>query len=432
MNNLKFAKIFFLIIISLALFTGCKKDDTTSQNGDDNNTTDQVTLIWWNMFDSEENIKPLIDSYISENPNVVIQYRQQGITGGVTSYRNLLDNALTDAEAINDPDIFTLENTWVGKYQEFISPAPSDIIGSDYYNDFYPIVKEDFGKSSSLGVPMYVDALAVIYNKDKLIEGGYTIPDNDWTEFKNQAKSLTQRDTNNRIVSAGFAGATADNVQFNFDILSLLILQNGADLNSASVLSTFSTNSDVEGAFSFYEEFSNATGSWNAEQKLDVAAFLEGKLAMLIAPSWRLNDILIYNDKYNLGLDIGIAPVPQLSGTDNISWGTYWGQTVSKESPNVDVAWDFVKYITEAEQLRTLDATVKQNGRKVGVFYPRLSMSSEISDDPYLRVYTQAMPFAKSWYMKDGYLIENEFNEYFKEQGGDLNVIQNVINSTIN
>ncbi|MCA9380422.1 extracellular solute-binding protein [Candidatus Dojkabacteria bacterium] len=430
MNNHKFAKIFLLLVVSLLFLTGCKKDDTSTQNGDGNN--DQVTLIWWNMFDSEENVKPLIDAFTSQNPNVVIQYRQQGITGGVTSYRNLLDNALTDAESINDPDIFTLENTWVGKYQEYISPAPSNIIGSDYYNDFYPIVKEDFGKVNSLGVPLYVDALAVIYNKDKLIEGGYTIPDNDWSEFKNQAKSLTQRDTNNKIVSAGFAAASAENVQFNFDILSLLILQNGADLNSPSVLSTFATNSDVEGAFNFYEEFSASTGSWNDEQKLDVAAFLEGKLAMFIAPSWRLNDILIYNEKYNLGLDIGIASVPQLSGTDNISWGTYWGQTVSKESPNTDVAWEFVKFIAEADQLRALDQKVKENGRMVGVFYPRLSMSSEISDDPYLRVYTQAMPFAKSWDMKDGYIIESEFNNYFKDRGSDLNQIQSAINSTIN
>jgi multiple sugar transport system substrate-binding protein len=430
MNNHKFAKIFLLLVVSLLFLTGCKKDDTSTQNGDGNN--DQVTLIWWNLFDSEENVKPLIDAFTSQNPNVVIQYRQQGITGGVTSYRNLLDNALTDAESINDPDIFTLENTWVGKYQEYISPAPSNIIGSDYYNDFYPIVKEDFGKVNSLGVPLYVDALAVIYNKDKLIEGGYTIPDNDWSEFKNQAKSLTQRDTNNKIVSAGFAAASAENVQFNFDILSLLMLQNGADLNSPSVLSTFATNSDVEGAFNFYEEFSTPNGSWNDEQKLDVAAFLEGKLAMFIAPSWRLNDILIYNEKYNLGLDIGIASVPQLSGTDNISWGTYWGQTVSKESPNTDVAWEFVKFIAEADQLRALDQKVKENGRMVGVFYPRLSMSSEISDDPYLRVYTQAMPFAKSWDMKDGYIIESEFNNYFKDQGSDLNKIQSAINSTIN
>lgn len=431
MNN-KYVRIFFLLAVSLVLLTGCKKDDPSSQNGDGNNNQDQVTLIWWNMFDSEQSVKPLIDAYTSENPNVVIQYRQQGVTGGVTSYLNLLDNALTDTEEINDPDIYTIENTWVGKYKEYISPAPADVIGQDYYDDFYPIVREDFYDENALGIPMYVDALAVIYNKDKLIEGGYTVPDNDWSEFKNQAINLTQRDPNRKIVSAGFAASSGANVQFNFDILSLLMLQNGADLNSASVIESFSTNSDVIGTFDFYDDFSGPNGSWDDEQKLDIASFLEGRLAMFMAPSWRLNDILIYNEKYNLGLDIGIAAVPQLTGTDNISWGTYWGQTVSKASPNSNEAWKFLRYITQADQLRKLDDTVKQNGRKVGVFYPRLSMSSEISDDPNLRVYSQAMPFAKSWYMNDGYLIESDFNNYFKEQGGDLGSLESTINSTIN
>ena len=432
MNNRKYTKMLLVVVLSLVLFTGCKKDDQANQNGDDNNSQDQVTLIWWNMFDSEENVKPLIDAYTSQNSNVVIQYRQQGVTGGVTSYKNLLDNALSDAETINDPDIFTIENTWVGKYEEYISPAPSDQFNNDYYGDFYPLVKEDFAKDVALGVPLYVDSLAVIYNKDKLIEGGYTVPDNDWSEFKNQAKSLTQRGSNNKIVSAGFAAASGNNVQFNFDILSLLMLQNGANLNSPSVLESFSTNSDVIGTFDFYKEFYGANGSWDDEQKLDIAAFLEGRLAMFIAPSWRLNDLLIYNEKYNLDLDIGIAPIPQLTGTDNIAWGTYWGQTVSKASPNTNEAWKFIKFITEADQLRLLDKTVKDNGRKVGVFFPRLSMSSEISDDQYLRVYTQAMPFAKSWYMKDGYIIENEFNKYYTGEGTDLGGIENVINSTIN
>lgn len=431
MNNKKYVKIFIVIVLSILFFTGCKKDDTTTQNGNNGNNQEQVTLIWWNMFDSEDNIKPLIEKYTNENPNIVIQYKQQGLTGGVTAYKNLLDNALSDEETINDPDIFTIENTWVGKYEEYISPAPANVLDPSYYDDFYPIVREDFASDQPLGVPLYVDALAIIYNKDKLIEGGYTVPDNDWNEFKNQAKSLTQRDSNNGIVSAGFAAASGGNVQFNFDILSLLMLQNGADLNSPAELSSFASNADVLGTFDFYDEFSRPNGSWNDEQKLDIASFLEGRLAMFIAPSWRLNDILIYNEKYNLGLDIGIAPVPQLSGTDNITWGTYWGQTVSLASPNAIEAWNFVKYLAEPEQLKVLNETVKGNGRKVGVFYPRLSMSSEISDDEYLRVYSQAMPFAKSWYMKDGYLIEQEFNKYYT---GDveLSTLESTINSTIN
>jgi len=427
MKKLKIFTLFVVLIGGVLLLSGCRRNE--ENNG--GNTNEQVTLIWWNMFESEENVQPLIDAFRQQNPNVVIQYKQQGISGGVSSYRNLLDNALNDQEKINDPDIFTIENTWVGKYEQFITPAPSNIVSTSDIGDFYPIIQNDFAANSVVGLPLYVDALAVIYNKDKLIEEGYSTPDNEWSEFQQQAFNLTKRDGSNNIVSAGLAAASGENVQFNFDIISLLMMQNGADLNNSTVLAGFSTSPEVQDSFEFYNLFSSRGGSWNKDQKLDVAAFLEGRLAMFIAPSWRLNDILIYNDQYNLGLDIGIAPLPQLSGTDTIHWGTYWGQTVAKESPNSDVAWEFVKFISQPEQLRLLDQTVKSNGRKVGIFYPRLSMASEISGDENLRVFVQAIPFAKSWYMKDGYAMEQGFNGAFTDGNVDLKMLETTINNTI-
>lgn len=428
MKKIKVLLLLTLLVSSLFLLSGCKRKEDSNDNSPGN---DQITLIWWNMFESESNVKPLIDAFTEEHPNVVIQYQQQGVEGGVTAYKNLLDNALSDTEVINDPDIFTIENTWVGKYQDNISPAPGNILSSSDMGDFYPIVQNDFASSSVLGVPLYVDTLAVIYNKDKLIEEGYTTPDNDWSEFQQQAFNLTKRDGSGSIVSAGLAAAEGANAQFNFDILSLLMLQNGADLNNSTVLAGFADNSDVQDSFRFYSAFSGRTGSWDENQKLDVAAFLEGRLAMLIAPSWRLNDILIYNEEYNLRLDIGVAPLPQLSGTDTVHWGTYWGQTVAKASPNAQMAWEFVKFITQPEQLRTLDESAKQGGRKVGVFYPRLSMSSEISADENLRVFVQSIPFAKNWFMYDGYTIEQGFNNYFTDNSNDLQTLQTLINNTV-
>lgn len=421
----KLLSLGLLFLISTLFLTGCKKtDENNQQNGQ------QVTLIWWNLFESEENVKPLIDGFKTKYPNVVIQYKQQGVSDGVPAYRNLLDTTLNDQDAINDPDIFTLENTWVKKYSGNITTAPNDVISTEYMSDFYPVVREDFVDTSVNAVPMYVDTLAVIYNKDKLIEGGYSVPDNEWSEFKTQAINLTKKDSANKIISAGFAAANGDNVQFNFDIFSLLMLQNGVDLSNPDTFTSLESNSEFNDSVDFYRELGTGL-SWNQDQKLDVAAFLEGRLAMFVAPSWRLNDILIYNEEYNLNLDIGIAPIPQLAGTDATYWGTYWGQTVSKNSPNSKIAWEFIKYITEVDQLKTLDATVKENGRKVGIFYPRLSMAADISDDENLKVYVQSMPFAKSWDMYDGFLVESEFNKFFLEGNTDVKSFQNKISQII-
>lgn len=424
MNKSKLLLIVLLISISLVFLTGCRRN-TDEQTP----TDDQVVLIWWNMFDSQENVQPLIDAFQANNPNVVIQYEQQGIQGGVDAYRNLLDNAVKDNDPLTTPDIFTIENTWVQSYSDYLATAPSDVVTNDDMSDFYPIVQNEFANPSIVGLPMYMDTLAIIYNKDLLVEAGYTVPDNQWTEFQNQAFDMTKTD-NNAITQAGFAAAEADNVQFNFDILSLLMLQNGADLSSNDGVD-LENDVFVEDSFDFYEAFSGPNGSWDETQKLDVASFLEGKLAMYAAPSWRLNDVLIYNEQYNLGLDIGIAPMPQLSGTDTTHWGTYWGQSVSLDSPNQRLAWEFVKFISQPDQLRTLDTTVKANGRIIGVLYPRLSMAEEIIEDEYLSIYVQSAPFAKTWPMFDGYLVEEAFNEYFR-QDMELQQLNSTVNQIIN
>lgn len=422
----KLLSLGILILISTLFLTGCKQADENNQQNND-----QVTLIWWNLFESEENVKPLIDGFKTKYPNVVIQYKQQGVSAGVPAYKNLLDTTLNDQDKINDPDIFTIENTWMKKYYDNITSAPNDVISTDYLSDFYPIVKTDFIDSTVNAVPLYVDTLAVIYNKDKLIEAGYSVPDNEWSEFKTQAINLTKKDSSNKILSSGFAAANGTNVQFNFDIFSLLMLQNGVDLTNPDTFKSLESNSEFGDSVDFYQELGTGL-TWDKDQKLDVAAFLEGRLAMFIAPSWRLNDVLIYNEEYNLNLDIGIAPLPQLAGTDATYWGTYWGQTVSKNSPHSKIAWEFVKYITETEQLKTLDSAVKESGRKVGIFFPRESMAGDISNDEYLKVYVQSMPFARSWQMYDGYLMEQEFNKYFNEGNADLTVLESNISVIIN
>jgi maltose-binding protein MalE len=104
------------------------------------------------------------------------------------------------------------------------------------------------------------------------------------------------------------------------------------------------------------------------------------------APSWRLLNILDYNRGYDLGLDIGVSKMPQLGGVEETYWATYWGLTVAKDTKYTNQAWDFIKFLTEEAQLKTLDTTVKANGRQLGIIYPRISMSSLISQNDLLNL----------------------------------------------
>lgn len=396
-----------------------------SRNNDNNNTptptpsqvvdpNQQIVLIWWNLFESEENVTPLIEAYEAANPNVKIQYDQKGEEGGVDSYRNQIDTFLNDGNKLTTPDIFTIHNTWTSAYQSLISPVAVSGVDQELVNDYFDVIKSDFQRNGFIyAMPIYVDSLGIIYNKDKLISSGYTVPENDWSAFQNQAKRLTNRNATN-LISGGFSGGAFSNTEFAFDTFNLLMLQNGVKmLNDTGTEVIFATQAEALDAGSFYKDFADSsTGSWKDDQKIDVASFLEKKLAMFAAPSWRLNDVLTYNDVYNIGLNVGVAPMPQLGGGQEIYWADYWGQAVSKDTTNPAVAWDFLQFIAQKQQLKTLDQTVKQSGRKVGIIYPYKSMLADISDSN-LSVYAQMMLNAKSWDMYDGFKAEQIFIDTF-------------------
>ncbi len=432
MKAIKYTKIIGLFLVSVFALTACKSDDGGG-NPTPTPSNESVVLIWWNLFEPVENVQPLIDAYVELHPNVVIQYDEKG-ADGIEGYYDLLNEALGDGDALTTPDIFTVHNSWAGAYQEYIQPAPDGTFSTEQISDLYPVVQTDFVSDQVQGIPLYVDALGVIYNKDKLAQGGYTVPEDDWSNFQTQATRLTLKDAQNQITSAGFSAWYPDSAQFSFELLNLLMLQNGVEMLAEDGASLIADQAESQDAVSFYQQFINGNSlTWNDDQLLDTAAFLDKKLAMYVAPSWRVIDIANYNDAYNLGINFDTATVPQLGGNERINWATYWAQTVAKDSSHSAVAWDFLKFITEPEQLRTLGETVQDNGRPIGIIYPWESMASEISDEKYLSAYVQSMQSARSWRMGDGYRLKLLFDEEFASSNNvDVSSLENYINEVLN
>ena len=410
-----FAKKFAALVLIIAVvLTGC-----TPGGGGPTPTpaSQQVVLIWWNLFEPEENVKLLIEAYETLHPNVTIQYSHKGKDDFVAGYKDELDEVLNDNDPLTTPDIYTIHSTWTDKYLRYLAPAPASVLTNSDLEDFYQIVKDDFVRNGIYALPIYLDTLAIIYNKDLLAAKGYTVPAELWSDFKVQAQALTSKSQANQIEVSGFSANVPDNTEFLFELMNLLFLQNGVQMvDSTGNKAIFSNYRGAQDALDFYQSFTQGTNPiWSDQFKKDIAVFLEKRLAMYAAPSWRLINILEYNNAYNLGINAGVAPIPQVSG-DSIHWASYWGQTVSIESIHQDVAWDFLKFITQAEQLRLLSKTVTENGRPIGIIYPRQSMANEISTDQYLGPYVLSAARAKTWNMKDGFEMKNRFLSNFKQK----------------
>ena len=143
--------------------------------------------------------------------------------------------------------------------------------------------------------------------------------------------------------------------------------------------------------------------TWNENFENDSAAFLEGKVAMIVVPSYRLRELLRYNEEYSIGIDIGISKLPQVDGSgEDFNWSDYWGNMVASNRPNSTESWKFLNWITQPEQLKALSENVKNYNKYFGLVYPRKDMNSELIGDEYLRVYNEGALNAKSWYMIKG------------------------------
>jgi ABC-type glycerol-3-phosphate transport system substrate-binding protein len=258
-------------------------------------------------------------------------------------------------------------------------------------------------------------------------------PEADWQGFvDDQVPELTQS-TNNAITVGGFAAAEPSNTEFWFEALNMLMLQNKVEMLDSQGQAIFGDDADAQDALDFYLQFSGSNQSWSDDFNVDIAAFLEGKLATYMAPTWRLSDIVKYNELGSLGLDIGISAVPQLSDSAGAkaNFASYWANVVNANSIYSEETWEFLNFLTQSEQLATLNRTMLNNSStEIGILFPRIDMASQQSNDQYLGVYVDSLADARSWQMKDKTEIKSEFQTIF-DDNATLSEVEEEVNKIL-
>lgn len=263
---------------------------------------------------------------------------------------------------------------------------------------------------------------------------GLSQPDSDWNRFANdQVKKLTKKNTVGKITQAGFSGAITKNTEFWFEALNMFMLQNRTQMISDVDQLTFADGGEAKPAVDFYKQFNSTNKSWENTFNVDVAAFLEKKLATYMAPSWRLNDIVRYNTAAGLNINVGTAEVPQLKSTiaDKTNFAFYWTNVVNSQSTSSPEAWRFLNYITQPSQLQLLNTTIKQNqSSAIGLLFPRKDMNSQQINDTNLGVYARSLNTAKSWFMLDEEIVKLGFSKVL-DSSSDLKRTQTEINTNL-
>ena len=344
-----------------------------------------VEVKYWGLWEPSSVMEGVIAEFEKLHPNIKISYEQQSII----DYRQRLQSALASGKG---PDVFRFHNTWLPMLINDLDPVPLTVMDAATFEaTFYPTAKQSLRYGTYYyGVPLMVDTLALFYNKDIFTTAQVAVP-KTWDEFRQVANKLTVRDETGRIQVAGAAMGVTSNVDHWSDILGLMMLQNGVEMDE-------SYDEIAEQALQFFMVFSKDDRVWDETLPSSTLAFAGKKLAMYFGPSWRIINIR----EVNSDLNFGVASVPQLPQSSAeekpITWASYWVEGVSTRSVPKQEAWEFVKYLAERETLERIYQAGSQT-HYIGALYPRVDMASLLSDDPLLTSFIEQAPYAQSWYL---------------------------------
>lgn len=370
----------------------------------------KVAIEFWGVFDDRTDFDKVIRDFQAQNPNITVGYKQFSFE----DYEKEVINALASGVG---PDIWMIHHTWLPKHIDKLLPLPDKISGldqmpmtfRDFQDQFVEVAVEDLTTDGKVyAVPLYVDTLALYYNRDLFNNASITLPPKNWEEFNNTVEQLTKLDVSGNIIQSGAAIGTSDNINRSADMLMTLMLQSGvrmtdSDNSSATFAKPVNNTAVGEVALRYYTDFANPnvrTYTWNDSQHYSVDAFTEGKVAMMFNYSHQAD---ILNQK-SARLNYSITSMPQISETDIRNYANYWAVAVSKKSLVPNEAWKFVSYLASKEGSSSyLAQTMRPSARRDIIDLQK--------NDLRLGVFANQALTAKSWYQIDNSAIESIFAE---------------------
>lgn len=410
-----------LCLLTLTLTTSgfaCKINPFASNN--DQQLLQPITLEYWTVDQTADDLKEVLTAWKTTHPNITVNLKR---------FRpEEYEQKLLEGWAQNQgPDLYSLPNTWLHKYEKFINPMPASIQLA------FQEVKTTLGKQEIIttikkvslltpaqisrlylqavtndivwnnhinGLPIGFDTLALFYNQKLLDAAGLAVPPQTWTEVKEAVKKLTVLDAGNKVKQAGIALGTGNNIPYATDIATALMLQNGVTMSNDK--GTITLNQTTENnnqtifpaldALNFYTDFADPlkeTYSWNKDLPNAGDLFLQGKLAMFIGFARQLNDLKKRSPK----LDIKVSALPQIAGAQvAVNVGNYWVETVSKQSKNPEAAWGLIWFLTQAPNVQKILSHTNQASAL------RALIEEEKQSDQDVAIFAQQAISAKTWY----------------------------------
>ncbi|MEK7158879.1 MAG: extracellular solute-binding protein [Patescibacteria group bacterium] len=451
-QKLKKLSLIILTVLVLIGVNGCAKGGTLEAQ----KAYKSEKLVWWRVWDNEDAVSDLIKAYKQIHPNVTIEYKKFRYE----EYEKELLEALAEDRG---PDIFSIHNTWMERYKTKLMPLPATTIIPVKYitgtvkkeeivelvtkNSLTPgavrknfidvvatdvVMKDDINAKTPAeavekvwGLPISMDTLVMYYNKDLLNNSGVIEPAKSWADFQEQVKKITKIDKDSgQILISGTSLGTAGNVDRNFDILSLLMMQNLTPMivDGQAMFSAKPKGMAQEaiapgiGALEYYVQFSSPLYegySWNDKMPNSLEAFMKGQVGYFFGYTYHRDEIKAKAPKLNLG----IAPVPQVGEGQRVNYANYWVEGVSNKTKIKNYAWDFAQFVSDEKNVVKY---LEKNKKPTALKSTKL-INAQLLDEELAAPVEQLLT-AKSWYHGES---PNAAETIFAE------MINSVVNSSL-
>jgi multiple sugar transport system substrate-binding protein len=369
-----------------------------------------ITITIWGT-DSSKAFNDLIGAYAGPGSGTQSQIKYVQIDP--SQYQSKLLAALA---AGTGPDVFEIGNRDLPQWTSVTAPIPATLATTfsqvTLQSDFPDVVSQDFVSGGNIyALPLSIDTLAMIYNKDLFNTAGIATVPTTWEGLQADLPALRQVNAQGQITQAALAlGGSETSIPNAPDIIFLLMMQNGAQMTSADGTSvkfaSGANGNDTSGinAFNYYLQFANAAGSsytWNDGMGTALASFTQGKTAVIFDYSSALAQIKATAPFLNYG----VAAMPQpANAVVAVNYAKYNGLAVSRNSTQIAGAWNFIINLTMSaadENIYTKDTGAPPALRSV--------IAADLTD-PTMSVFASQALTAKSWHESNSTQIDAIMN----------------------
>lgn len=377
-----------VLLVLILIFTNLRSSQTPPK----------VTLRVWGTIENDA-MNRFLEGYKNIRGNVTVEYRGMPEAG----YEEAVVSALA---AGNGPDVFMIPAKSLSRNKSKLYPAPPAQFGLARLRDEFPtVVEQDFADGGNVyALPLYLDTLALFYNRGLLDQASLVRPPRTWDEFQKYVAYLRKLGPGGQILQAAAGiGGSAKSVPHAPDILMNLMLQNGLFAGGGADYYGIASEAGLR-AMNSYIQFANSAASeytWNDAQPNAYEGFGAGKVAMVFG--YR-RDALELKRKYPF-LDMGVAPMPAAAGANAVAWADYWGFAVSRQSRAPEWAWDFILNFTTNPQNAIMYTGVS------GLPPALRSAIGNYLNDAELGVFARQALIARSWRQPNEIRVGEFLNE---------------------